>query len=179
MRQFPRRMYHHPAALVRDVREVVRHRDRLRTLRDGTVVDDAFRERIMLAVTAVNGCRYCSYAHARMALAAGLTQEEIGELAVGDLAGAPAEQVPALLYAQHWAESETRPDPAARERVVEIHGESATEVIEAAMRMIRIGNLLGNTWDFVLYTVSGGRWGAVEPQLAPSRQAHQPTASSR
>jgi len=120
MRPFPRRRNHSPAALMRDLREVVRHRSQLRMLRGGTVVDDAFRERIMLAITAVNGCRYCSYAHARMALAAGLTQEEVGELATGDLTGAPAEQVPALLYAQHWAESDARPDPAARLRVVEI-----------------------------------------------------------
>jgi hypothetical protein len=27
----------------------------------------AFRERLMLAVTVVNGCRYCSYFHARQA----------------------------------------------------------------------------------------------------------------
>lgn len=31
----------------------------------------------MLAVTQVNGCRYCSYVHARMALQAGLSEQEI------------------------------------------------------------------------------------------------------
>lgn len=34
-------------------------------------------ERIMLAVTEVNGCAICSYAHAKIALAGGMGQEEI------------------------------------------------------------------------------------------------------
>jgi len=32
------------------------------------------------------------------------------------------------------------------------------------MRMIRIGNLLGNTWDLLLYRISRGRWGAIDPR---------------
>ena len=36
-----------------------------------------FMERIMLAVTQVNACAVCSYAHTKMALEAGMSSEEI------------------------------------------------------------------------------------------------------
>ena len=63
-------------------------------------------KRLMLAVTAVNGCRYCSYYHAQEALKAGLPDEELQMLLEGVVDDAPPEELPALLYAQHWAEAE-------------------------------------------------------------------------
>ena len=48
-------------------------------------VSKEFRERIMLAVTEVNGCRYCSYFHSKQALEAGMTAAEVKQLANGDL----------------------------------------------------------------------------------------------
>ena len=113
----------------------------------------------MLAVTEVNGCRYCAYAHARMALAAGVTRADVDALAGGDLDGSPPEEIPALIYAQHWAETGANPDPEARQRVLETYGQAKTEAIELAMRMIRVGNLTGNTCDYLMYRVSLGRWG--------------------
>ena len=35
----------------------------------------------------------------------------------------------------------------------------AVELMELAMRMIRAGNLSGNTFDRFLYRISFGRWG--------------------
>ena len=116
----------------------------------------------MLAVTEVNGCRYCAYAHARMALSAGVTRADVNALAGGDLRGSPPEQIPALLYAQHWAETGATPDPEARQRVLGIYGQTKTEAIELSMRMIRVGNLTGSTWDYLLYRVSCGRWGNMK-----------------
>ena len=113
----------------------------------------------MLTVTEVNGCRYCEFAHARMALAAGVTRADVEALAVGQLDGCPPDEIPALLYAQHWAETGARPDPEARRRVLETYGQAKTEAIELSMRMIRVGNLTGNTWDYLMYRVSFGRWG--------------------
>ena len=58
------------------------------------LIPAAFRERLMMVVTEVNGCRYCSYFHARAALAAGVSQEELRSLLGGnlppDLAAIPA-----------------------------------------------------------------------------------------
>jgi AhpD family alkylhydroperoxidase len=134
-----------------------RRRHEFRAVMRGRALDPAFRERLMLAVTQVNGCRMCSFAHSRMALSAGLSQSDINDLAAGEYAGSPPEEIPALLYAQHWAESDASPDPEVRQQVVERYGDEKTSRIEVVLQMIRVGNLMGNTWDYLLYRVSRGR----------------------
>lgn len=59
----------------------------------------AFQERIMLAVTSVNGCRYCSYFHTSLALKEGMSADEIQHLLGGEFADAPAAEAVALLFA--------------------------------------------------------------------------------
>ncbi len=113
----------------------------------------------MLAVTEVNGCRYCQYAHAKMALKSGLTEDEIMSMAEGAFHHCPPEEVPALLYVQHWAEMNGKPDRQARQKVLDTYGEQALSSMELAMRMIRMGNLMGNTWDYILFKISFGHWG--------------------
>jgi AhpD family alkylhydroperoxidase len=137
----------------------------------GEALDSAFRERLMLVVTGVNGCRYCSYVHAREALAEGISQDEIRSLGKRMFEGSPPKQVPALLYAQHWAETDGKPDPAVRERVRQRYGRDALERIEAVLRVIRIGNLMGNTMDYILCRVSFGRWGVKQPTWAENQDA--------
>ena len=111
----------------------------------------------MLAVTAVNGCRYCSYCHARQALKSGITTEEINQLLSGDIANCLEGEAVGVIYAQHWAESDAHPDPEAVERVQQTYGIEKTEAIHLMLRMIRIGNLLGNSWDYFLYRISFGK----------------------
>jgi AhpD family alkylhydroperoxidase len=160
MKPFKRRIYHGLGELLTDVRIIMSHRREIRTLMQGTIIAPAFRERLMLVVTAVNRCRYCSYAHAREALSNGIPEEEIDALSQGMFTGSPPDEVPAMLYAQHWAESNGEPEPTARQQVVAQYGEQAVEMMELAFRMIRAGNLSGNTFDYVLYRISWGRWGA-------------------
>ncbi|MBN1248115.1 MAG: carboxymuconolactone decarboxylase family protein [Anaerolineae bacterium] len=127
----------------------------------GEALPRAFRERLMLAVTEVNQCRYCAYYHARQALVEGLSEDEIEALAAGDFADSPPGERPALLYAQHWAEADGRPDPAAQVRLEQLYDPATARAIELALRVIRIGNLMGNTWDGILYKLSAGRWGGT------------------
>jgi len=160
MREFRRRRYRGPGELLRDVQGLLAQRALIRsTMRGG--MDPAFRERLMLVVTGVNDCRYCSYGHARMALSEGISEEEVEMLAEMAFEGSPAEEVPALLYAQHWAESDGQPDPAARASVEARYGEETLQRIEVILRMIRAANLLGNTFDYVLHRVSFGRLGSA------------------
>ncbi|MGD8967537.1 MAG: carboxymuconolactone decarboxylase family protein, partial [Anaerolineae bacterium] len=101
MRRFRRRIYRSLGGVLTDLRAAMSQRETLRSAMRGEALDSAFRERLMLVVTGVNGCRYCSYVHAREALAEGISQDEIKSLGKRMFEGSPPEQVPALLYAQH------------------------------------------------------------------------------
>jgi len=154
-----KRYYHGPSAFLRDTRRLARDLRRLRALRGSTLIDSVFRERLMLTVTEVNHCRYCAYVHSRMALSAGLTEDEVRTFVAGELDGVPDDQVAAVLYAQHWAETDGDPDPEVRGRVVDTYGPERTEAMEIYMRMMRMGNLGGNSLDHLLNKISFGRWG--------------------
>jgi AhpD family alkylhydroperoxidase len=159
MKPFERRIYHSLGELLTDLRNIISRRKDVRALMQGKIISPAFRERLMLVVTGVNGCRYCSYVHAREALAKGISQVEIEALGKGLFEGSPPEEAPALLYAQHWAETDGVPDGQARSFVVGRYGGQVVEMVELVLRIIRVGNLSGNTADFLLNRVSFGQWG--------------------
>jgi len=154
--------------MLRDTLALVQDREQIRKAMRNSALSGAFRERLMLAVTAVNQCRYCSYAHSRMALTAGLSEQEISELCGGVYDSCPPEELPAVLYAEHWAENDGKPDAAARSSVIELYGEPLVEQMEIVLRMIRMGNMMGNAWDHFLYRVSFGRWGGCCSEETPA-----------
>lgn len=106
-----------------------------------------FQERIMLAVTEVNGCAICSYAHARMALEAGMSDAEIQNMLAGETADIPAEELPAVLFAQHYADSRGNPSRESWDRVVDVYGLSGARGILGAARAMMIGNAYGIPWS--------------------------------
>ena len=163
MKAFNRRIYRSLPAFIIDFKAIMAQRDQMKLLMRGKLIDAAFRERLMLAVTAVNGCSYCSYAHARQALVEGVDSDEIKALQDGVVKNSPKEELPALLYAQHWAETGGNIDPVARERIIELYNEDTVQAIELTLRTIQMGNLLGNTLDYVLYRLSFGRLGVSRP----------------
>ena len=155
--KFKKRRYKNLKDFFGDLWFPIRNRKRLRQITRRKLISPAFRERLMLAVTAVNGCRYCSYFHAKQALKSGITIEEINQLLSGDVANCSKDEAVGVIYAQHWAESDTHPDPEAVERVKQTYGVEKTEAIHLILRMIRMGNLMGNSWDYFLYRLSFGK----------------------
>jgi AhpD family alkylhydroperoxidase len=160
-RKFDRRTYGSPREFFEDIFFVTRNMRRSRSLMKGTEMPAAFRERIMLAVTSVYGCRYCSWVHTREALRNRVEQDEISSLLTGSVEGCPEEEAVALLYAQHWADSDGRPDLEAVSRLEEAYGSEKAQAIEVVLHMIRLGNLAGNTWDRFLHRISFGRLGGA------------------
>ena len=156
--RFKKRTYGSIREFFADLCFPIRHRKRLSELKSRELIAPAFRERLMLTVTAVEGCRYCSYFHARQALKSGVTQEEIGQLLSGDVDNCPEEEALAVIYAQHWAESNANPDPEAVLKLQETYGVEKAEAIDLVLRMIRLGNLAGNSFDYLLYRISLGKW---------------------
>ncbi len=160
-RAFRRRTYT-VSGFLRDIFAVVRQPGLAISALWGTAISAPFRQRLMLAVTAVNGCRYCSYLHAREALRAGLSQEEVSALLCGVVENIPDAEISAILYAQHWADTNGNPDAEARARLIELYGAEQSRVIEMALLLIRIGNLCGNSFDYLLFRLSCGRFGSSE-----------------
>ena len=109
----------------------------------------------MLAVTEVNGCRYCSYFHTQVSLRAGLKKEEIKRTLDGDFKDAPQEELAALYFAQHYAESEGKPNSEAVQCMKDAYGEKKAQVILAYIRAIMIGNTWGNSFDAIRLRIFG------------------------
>ena len=156
--KFKKRTYRNPREFFTDLLFPLQNRKRLKELKHSGLISPAFMERLMLAVTEVNGCRYCSYAHARQALKIGISQKEISQLLSGDTSGCAQEEAVAIAYALHWAESEAHPDPEAVQKLQATYGLPKAEAIHLVLRMIRLGNLTGNSFDYLLYKISFGKW---------------------
>jgi AhpD family alkylhydroperoxidase len=102
-----------------------------------------FVERIMLAVTEVNGCEICSYAHTKWALEAGLSSDEIRQLLSGISESIPEEEMHAILFAQHYSDTKGHPSKGSWDRIVEAYGSSKAYGILGAVCEIMIGNIMG------------------------------------
>ncbi|MEN6340003.1 MAG: carboxymuconolactone decarboxylase family protein [Clostridiaceae bacterium] len=105
-----------------------------------------FMERVMLAVTEVNGCALCSYYHTRVSLENGMNAEEIKGMLGGEFASAPEAELPAILFAQHYADTRGNPSKQAWERVLAVYGETGAYGVLASIRMIMMGNAFGIVW---------------------------------
>jgi AhpD family alkylhydroperoxidase len=157
--RFRKRFYTSVREFANDVLYLARN---MRCLKSGNLngaISPAFRERLMLAVTAVYGCRYCSYFHTKRGLQSGIDGEEAAALLAGSLEVCPPEEAVALLYAQHWAESNTNPEAEAVKRLEHTYGTEKAKAINLVLRMVRVGNLAGNLWDYCLYRLSHGKLG--------------------
>ena len=106
-------------------------------------IDPKFTERLMLAVTEVNGCEACSYAHTLMALRKGFSREEIDSLLSGSAAYVLAEEAQGILFAQHYADSRGRPEREAYQALVQEYGRERSKDIVAAVQVMMAGNMIG------------------------------------
>jgi AhpD family alkylhydroperoxidase len=134
----------------------------LRAQRKGQMTE-AFKERLMLAVTEVNGCRMCSWAHTRIALEAGLSPEEIGEMLAGQMEKVPADELPAALFAQHYADTRGIFSREAWTGVVARYGWDGAMGILGAVRGIMLGNAYGIPLGSLLSRLQGRR-AAIDPR---------------
>ena len=110
----------------------------------------------MTVTTAVNGCVYCSWFHAKKALDSGISKEEFKNMMnLQFQADASEYELMALLYAQHFAETNRDPDPEMTRKLITYYGTKTAGHIILIIRMIFFGNLYGNTWDAVMSRFKG------------------------
>ena len=128
---------------------------KMRDARKNGLINKQFMERIMLAVTEVNGCEVCSYAHTKMALESGMSIEEIEDMLAGAQGNLPPDEIPAIMFAQHYAEYRGHPSQDSWDRVLEIYGKPKAFGILGAIRTIMIGNAYGVPWSSFINRFKG------------------------
>ncbi len=116
---------------------------KLKKAKEAGKMDKIFLERIMLAVTQVNGCAMCSYYHTRVALEEGFSKEEIRAMLGGDFADVPENQLGGVLFAQHYADTRGNPSKESWKNIVGEYGETGAYGVLAVTRMIMMGNATG------------------------------------
>ena len=144
------------AALLGELPELPAHLGRVATTTVGYPITGRLRERIMLAVTAVNRCFYCRVAHTTFARSEGLTDGEIQEILAGaDPAQDPGEST-ALAYVRDLARRgfSSRDEPL-WERLLQYYSAPQRAAIDSSARVINLANRFGNTFDAARERLAG------------------------
>jgi AhpD family alkylhydroperoxidase len=162
--KFNKRTYQSPGEFFADIFFLTKNLRQIRGVMRGDLISSAFRERLMLSVTSVYGCRYCTWFHTGEALKSGIEKEEIASLLIGITDDCPQDETVAVLYAQHWADSNTKPDPEVVRKLEQAYGTEMVQIINLVLRIVRLGNLGGNTWKRFLNRISFGKWGKTSQE---------------
>jgi len=121
------------------------------------LIDSSFRERIMLAVTQVNQCRFCNFGHTHAALSTGISSKEIKEILDANFDNVPDKQKLALCFAQNFTENNGMVAPECFNRLYDCYGIEASQDILAFTSFMSFCNLCGNTLDAFLQRFKGKR----------------------
>lgn len=105
--------------------------------------DKKFKERIMLAVTEVNGCELCSYIHTKISLNSGMNSYEIKKILNGSKDDIPDNELVAVLFGEHYASSHEKPDKLIVERLIQEYGREKAKIICAILGIITLTNSMG------------------------------------
>jgi AhpD family alkylhydroperoxidase len=119
------------------------------------LVDKNFVERLQLAVTEVNGCAACSYAHSYMALKQGMSNEEIYSFLSGDGTFINQEEAKAIVFAQHFADTRGFPQKDTYKSVIEEYGNEKARIILSAVQLMIAGNIYGIPYSALISRLKG------------------------
>jgi AhpD family alkylhydroperoxidase len=115
-------------------------------------LDDALRERVMVAVSRVNACRGCTFMHTRWALRSGVTPDELDAIGLADLGRLDRRSRAAVVYATALAEARfrTAPPPDVTAAVAAQLTPAEIEAVEAVARSMALANLTASTAEVLL-----------------------------
>ncbi|MBN2611712.1 MAG: carboxymuconolactone decarboxylase family protein [Bacteroidales bacterium] len=119
------------------------------------LVNKDFVERLQLAVTEVNGCAACSYAHTYMALKQGMSSEEINSFLSGDGRFINQDEAKAIIFAQHYADTRGFPKKDAYDSLIDEYGNQKVEIILSAIQLMHAGNIYGIPYSALISRLKG------------------------
>jgi len=110
-------------------------------------VSASFSESLMLAVTSVYECRYCTWIHAELAEYFGVEEEKISALLEGDISMMDEYERPALAFAIHYAQTEGLPTTSALKKLSGKYESTVVDDLLKLLEFVSFTNRLGNTFD--------------------------------
>ncbi len=144
-----------PKLFISDLWFIVRNFIRIvRLFRDKEV--EQIVDKTLLVVTGINNCKYCTWIDGKIALKDGIPRKEV--LDVLNLqfdTGATEYELPALLYAQNFTETDRNPDPELVSALYTAYGDDLAEKIILTVRVVTFGNMYFNTWLAVISRFKG------------------------
>ncbi len=140
--EFYKKIYSH-SEFYKSLYEAARSVRHLAWARRKELLSQSAIERIMLAVTEVNGCEVCSYAHTKMALEKGMSAKEISDLLSGNADSVPEDEAIAVFFAQHYADRRGNPTEESWHRLIDQYGDAASKGILGAARIMTAANIHG------------------------------------
>lgn len=142
--------------LLTDVFYIIPKFPELLRLRKNKEINNKFQEKIMTVVSAVNGCVYCKWFHAKQSLKAGISADKVKDLINLQFGTAVSDyELTGVLFAQHYAETNRNPETEIIKKLYDEYGKTNAEHIILSIRMIFIGNLYGNTLDAFVSRLDG------------------------
>ena len=146
------RLFDSPWDGVRELAAVTRRARPLTAVYARGRIDDALRERVMLAVSRVNACSGCTFVHRRWALRSGVTHAELEAIGLAELGPLDCRSRAAVVYATALAETRFRspPQPDVAAALVGELTPAEIEAIEAVARMMAFANLSASTAEALL-----------------------------
>ena len=119
-------------------------------------VDPGFREELMLAVSRLNGCRYCSWGHHEWAEISGVSNEELARLEQLEPSGFDRRKWVAISYARALVKQDfRRVQPQLRRAVQHKYSPREIRQIELIVNVMDVGNRTSNTFDALLSRLKG------------------------
>lgn len=141
-----------PKRMWNDFIDIVSKPKQVKDLLKGKNIHGRLTEKLMLTVTSVNECRYCTWLHSDTGLAAGISKEQIEALLNGEIED--KDEI-ALKFALHYAETDQQPEQAEVDFLKKNYGEEKSRDIVTALKLIFFGNLTGNTFDAFFSRLKG------------------------
>ena len=119
-------------------------------------VDPGFREELMLAVSRLNGCRFCSWGHHEWAQISGVPDEELARLEQLDPTGFNRRKWIAISYVRALVKEDfERVQPELRRAMQHKYSPAEIRQIELIAKVMDLGNRSSNTFDAMLSRLKG------------------------
>jgi len=103
--------------------------------------------KILIVTDAVNECKYCSWMDAKLAIKNGVSEEEVKNMLKLEFETNVSDyELPALVFAQDYAENHGMVGADMLQTLTENYGEKLAKDLLLAIRAVTFGNLYFNTW---------------------------------